>query len=442
MPHSVFFQMSHETGVVPTLTYDCVDQNGYYVFQQLTGTKLLTGLTISVSDGTRTYQVSNTPLVGTWSTINPYIPGYNSPQIYYQMAARFTIDHTQVIEQNTYTIPITITNTSLKFHIYGGTINNFGSVNGTPVPIDLVFSSDLSGTASSWTFNNYLKWDIKSYSTTNGTLTAHVRLDNLSTTSDTTFYMLWGSTLNSFTGGSIGTAWDDKFRAVWPLGDAPPSHLNLNMNDYSSYGNNLGSPGYVGVTSGVWDGAAYFTGATNSYINITESGNSISPTTPGTNLVITCLAYVDSSISHTSPVFFSHQSGGPAFYAGPGLTYATSKYLEFALSGVTNTGSSEAYTGFYTDRWYHFSVDYSINNYVKLYIDGSLVRNIGFSHSPTYGSNPQIGWSGTETDPSNYLMGGKIEELHISVGSRGDNWIQTMYNAYKPESTFSTGIIL
>jgi hypothetical protein len=75
----VYLNFSSLEGIASTSRYDLVDNNGYYIFEQLNGTQLLLGLTVSVSENTNSYTLTPYPQTATWSILNPYTTGYNAP---------------------------------------------------------------------------------------------------------------------------------------------------------------------------------------------------------------------------------------------------------------------------------------------------------------------------------------------------------------------------
>jgi SPRY domain len=79
MSKRIFMKMSTLNGIAPNTQYDLVDNNGFFVFQQLSGTTLLSGLTVSVADNTSGYTLGSIPQTATWSTSNPQYYGVNCP---------------------------------------------------------------------------------------------------------------------------------------------------------------------------------------------------------------------------------------------------------------------------------------------------------------------------------------------------------------------------
>lgn len=75
----VYLNFSSLEGIAPTTKYDLIDNNGYYIFSQLSGTQLLLGLTVAVSEDTTSYSLTPYIQTATWSLLNPYTPGYNAP---------------------------------------------------------------------------------------------------------------------------------------------------------------------------------------------------------------------------------------------------------------------------------------------------------------------------------------------------------------------------
>jgi len=60
-------------------SYDLIDNEGYFVFQQLPGTTLLLGLTLSISPTANTFELTNIPQSASWSVYNPQMTGVNCP---------------------------------------------------------------------------------------------------------------------------------------------------------------------------------------------------------------------------------------------------------------------------------------------------------------------------------------------------------------------------
>jgi hypothetical protein len=77
----VNIKINNFTGLGLSGLYDCVDNNGYYLFQQLGTSSLTAGLTISVADNTKSYTLTPYPQSATWSSLNPYTPGVNAPSV-------------------------------------------------------------------------------------------------------------------------------------------------------------------------------------------------------------------------------------------------------------------------------------------------------------------------------------------------------------------------
>lgn len=73
------FKFDGVNGVSSSLLYDLVDNEGNYVFQELSGTQLLSGLTLSISPSATSFNLNSNRLSGTWSLCNPRIPGINAP---------------------------------------------------------------------------------------------------------------------------------------------------------------------------------------------------------------------------------------------------------------------------------------------------------------------------------------------------------------------------
>lgn len=72
-----YIKASQADGISINQLYDMTDNQNNYVFQRLSGTKLLLGLTLSINNSANIFTFSSFPLSATWSYCNPQQPGLN-----------------------------------------------------------------------------------------------------------------------------------------------------------------------------------------------------------------------------------------------------------------------------------------------------------------------------------------------------------------------------
>jgi len=120
----------------------------------------------------------------------------------YSYRRAITIDHTKVpnTDQSSFPVLISGTYSYLKATSSGGNIQNvYGH--------DLIFTSDLAG-------DTILDYEIESYTSSIGALTAWVRIPSLSYTADTTIYMFYGNANIGTSQERASSVWDSDFKFV------------------------------------------------------------------------------------------------------------------------------------------------------------------------------------------------------------------------------------
>ena len=135
------------------------------------------------------------------------------------------------------------------------TISNGGHVanaNG----YDIGFYTDSSGSTK-------LKWEIDSYNPVTGQLNAWVKIPTLSSTSDTSFYLLYGDPSITTDQSDPVNTWDSNFKAIYHLRDG----TTLTASD-STGGNNGTLYHNPTASTGEIDGAAHFVSASTQTIDM------------------------------------------------------------------------------------------------------------------------------------------------------------------------------
>ncbi len=328
----------------------------------------------------------------------------------YGYSAIATIHHQYVAANaNNYTVTIAGAWPTLATVSNGGQVTN---ANG----YDICFA-DAANTTK-------LNWEMESYNGATGTVIAHVLVGSISSTADTAFSIYYGnSSISTFQGGAIGSAWDSStypYEGIWHLGNG----TTLNGDDSSPYGNNLtdygatASPGEIG-------GAAAFA---SSYMTTTSASS-----LDFSGAVSFSFWENPASLGGNSPVLASRTScnaGNWQIYddlpGGGGLFFGF-------WSGSTGAPSASSGILLSTGVWSHAVITYDGSN-ARFYVNGSLTSTA--SMSGTRNSNPNTFSVGTDSC-SNY-MHGSLDEVRIAQGAWPATLIQTMYNNQSAPGTFVT----
>jgi hypothetical protein len=335
----------------------------------------------------------------------------------YLYARTITIDHTKIPNTDQSNFPVLVSGTFsyLATVANSGSVNNTTTFNGQTVPADVIFTSDLAGTT-------LLSWDYASYSASTGQSEIWIKFSTLHTGSDDVIYMWYGkSSVTTYQGGSVGSAYDANYKIVQHL----PDGTSLTANDATSNANNgtlVGSPTAV---AGKIDGAAAFNGSSQ-YITAPQ----ISLTT---GITIEAWVYRINSGGEIAAVSFgTNGTDGFGFW----LSNIGDNLIHFIKYSVADISSGIATTA---NTWEHivWTVDSDLKP--RLYKNGSLVYTstntqsiVSTTHVSVFGAVKD--GSGT---PSNYLQG-NIDEIRLSNVVRSADWITTEYNNQNSPSTFYT----
>jgi len=278
---------------------------------------------------------------------------------------------------------------------------------------DLVFTTHSD--CSSWE----LHWDTETIQNVGvSSFTAWVKVPSISSTTDTTFYMCYGSTsITTFQGGASST-WDSNYKGVWHLANGK----TLGALDATSNGNNGTITGST-ATVGQIDGAGSFNGS--QYI---DNGTSSSLDIPGD---ITATAWIkQTNQSGFQGVFSRSNSNLPApfdYYINPTVPYQ----IAFVGSDTTQLASNNPIP---TGQWNYIGFTVS-GNTTTFYINGvpdgtatSSTHTSGGTHRFLIGARDDIGTA----------FNGTIDEVRISNVARTSDWIKTEYNNQFAPNTFTT----
>lgn len=316
-----------------------------------------------------------------------------------------TIDHTKVPSTQT-NFPVMFAGVfpDLAGTSYGGSVTNtFG--------FDIIFASDSLG-ASPLTFERsyYVRYT--------GACQFFILIPSLSSTVDTTIYILYGNSSITTDQSNHTAVWDTNFNAVWHLTGTGPT------NDSTSHANNL-------TTSLGFAFPSEFNGAA---VGVAGSGGN-APASSSWNIVSDMTFSWWTKTTDNRKIWFSIQNSNPLFYADIGPTTAGGNDNVFCSYFRTNTGSVAVFNGVTTvdnGVWHHL-VAVRSGATVLLYVDGLL------DSTSSYGDTSAIDCSGAQASICNngiYSPTASISEYRLSKIARSADWIKTEFNNMNSPTTF------
>jgi len=312
---------------------------------------------------------------------------------------QITIDHSRVAGDLTnYPLLFSVTDANLKTVANGGHIQHTasgGASGSLTVPADLVFSPNADGSSK-------YDFEVEKYDATTGELVAHVRIPSVSSSSDTTFYLVYGNSSLTTSQENVAGTWDANFIGVFHLGEGAGSPA------YNSVG---GSGTYVSLPTQATGkiGFGQQLDGTNDYINsgIAQTAN------------YTFEAWVRPDVTTGQKIFGSYTGGNYVqvpFYPNGYVTTFVSGYI---------SGSVAISAGVWS-----YCVGTKSGSSIVTYVNTS--SNTGSTANSPGNSFIQIGARGDNGDKYD----GTLDEVRISNTARTANYITTCYNNQSSPSTF------
>jgi len=278
---------------------------------------------------------------------------------------------------------------------------------------DIVFVGSDNGT-----FNH----EIEFYDGTVGHLVAWVRVPQLSSTQDTTFYMYYGNPSAQNQQNPNGV-WDANFTMVQHLDETGVSRFDstTNKNNGTAYG--------VSKGLGKIDGADVFNGV-NSYLRVADA--------PSLDPSSTIMVELWMNLSSTNDYINLISKGSyDQFYLRLGSGYGSNSsgnaYWSVKFSDG-NVSVIEGNVGWAWNMWHYVVATLDTNAQVmRIYVDGVLKLSGTFASGKSIAatSNPIL-----ISNPSSRQIKGIIEEIRVSNAARSNAYIQTSYMNQKSPSTF------
>jgi len=342
----------------------------------------------------------------------------------YAYYSAITIDHTKVSADET-NFPIVVVETEVRFKTVanGGHIQNTDSNGGASgsliVPADLVFSPNTDGSSP-------YDFEIEDYDASTGKLIAHVEIPSLSSSTDTTIYVVYGDSGVTTSQEYVAGVWDSNYKGVWHLSETSGTHYDSTSNNCD--GTNNGS---TQNAAGKIAGGNEFDGS-NDEINIADLA------ALDITGAITIEAWVDPDSNSLNTVL---SKGNQNFGAAGNYDYFLGVHTGVAFKGsngsahIVDLGGSTTVT---TGTWHHIAGAWDGTtgaNGIAVYLDGSNDGNgtaTNTSLATTYAV--RLGGEGSYS----YSYDGHLDEVRISNIVRDADWISTTYNNQNSPSTFYT----
>ncbi|WP_409028841.1 DUF2341 domain-containing protein [Gracilimonas sediminicola] len=323
-------------------------------------------------------------------SLSAQVPGYTHRK-------KFAVNNGQVSGSTNLTdfpVLISLTDNDLRTTGNGGDVEN---ANG----YDIVFTSSDGSTL--------LDHELESYNAATGEILFWVRFPTLNATSDTEFFIYYGNSSQS-TDQSVNTTWDSGYQMVL--------HLDNDLSDATSNGNDATTSGTSVVNGIIGDGRDFNAGSANDIITIAN----------------------DPSIEITDDITISFWMNGSNLNSvGPDLVTKgayNSSYAVYYFNNITVNDDGTAFDGSAMNdgQDYYVTFTNSTANGRTIYIDGAqdVTNATAFNFTPN-GDNLTL-------SSGSYQFDGMMDEVRISNVARSADWISTEYNNQNAPGSFISEI--
>lgn len=320
-----------------------------------------------------------------------------------------TIDHTKVPSTQT-NFPVLVAGVYSQL----ATTSNGGSVtsaNGW----DIIFASDSLGASP-------LSFERVAWSSRTGACEFWVNIPSLSSSTNTTIYILFGNSAISTDQQNAAAVWDSNYKLVEHFGS--PGIPALTAFDSTTNANTGSVTGAPVVVAGQWGGAASLNGSQYVTFNSSASLNIVGAVTMEAWVYPTTSGVYQAIINRTN-------AGNVRFYAC--FLQAGSTSQVFLAFGGTNVGTVSLSASWTVNAWNHICNTADGTN-AKTYLNGVLVNTTSSSlDGASATSNVYLGYD--QPVSTNGLVG-NLDECRVSSTIRSADWIKTCYNNQSSPSTF------
>jgi uncharacterized protein (TIGR02145 family) len=268
-----------------------------------------------------------------------------------------------------------------------------------------------------------LNYERELYDNSSGELVAWIKTD-ISSTTDTVFYMYYGNAGQSGDMATTTGVWDSNYAGVWHL----ENEITSSTTDSTMYSNNATTNVSTATTTAKMGGAIYFNGTSD--IIIGDSNQSLEGFS---NITLEAWVYRTGNIQSAASRIISKSNGVSsddyylAAYIGDywfRITTSTKKSLDSNVS-------SNLYA------WQHVVGVYD-GSIMRIYVNGSDSGETAPAYGTLQDSNDSFTFGSHADSPSNRRFNGILDEVRISSTTRTAGWIKTEYNNQSDVSSFMT----
>lgn len=366
-------------------------------------------IVVQASDGN--YSATATITTSVAFTLTPKVVSAGSSFAYRRA---LTIAHSSVgaSDLQNFTVTVSVADKKLANQAYGGHV---ASASG----YDIVLATDTAG-------RNLLSWEVEQYDETAGTWIAHVLIPNLSHTSDTTIYLLYGNAQITSQQTTPTAAWNSGYSAVYHY-EGPPSSVK----DSTSNGNSATQNNFT-----YWD-RGHIGGAGLSMNSAATIPAGLLDQSTGTFEAWVWTGQPQDS-SH-SWLVLSQTGATKSDYFRLGW-YGPDNQFEAAMSsskgGATRLGFSAAQVLIAAQGWDHVAYSWdATKNLQSLYINGVLMGSVSHSVPVPSTGNPLI--LGALTASGTSSLDGLLDETRFSNVVRSSDWIAAEYSNQVSPASFA-----
>lgn len=335
------------------------------------------------------------------------------------------VSHLKVFNSTQSNFPMMVAGTvaDLATVANGGLVTN---ING----YDIAFASDSAGVTR-------LDYERVSYNATTGAVEFHVRVPSISTSVDTTIYILFGNAAVTTDQSNKTGVWDSNYKLVCHFGDG----TTLDVTDSTSNGNNGTNNGGTAVAGLVGSGAMNAVAASSQYVNF-GNNSSLNLTTEITMEAVAKPAtlpgggnfpmVISKFVSNNGYELILHDSSGRSSNAFYGQFVTSGTYSVAPTDfGVSATAGVATFLTSTTTATSGSNAAMYLNGLIP---GGSLFYQGGSSGAGSSSANLNVG----RRQDGTFYFNGVIDEVRISNIHRESDWIHTTYNNLSSPATFYT----
>ena len=329
---------------------------------------------------------------------------------HYLYRRTIVINHSKVPNTDQANFPVLISGT----YSYLANAANGGHVQNSK-GYDILFASDCAGL-------HKLNYEIESYNPATGAIDVWVSLPNVSHTTDTVFYILYGNADIATSQANPTAVWDSNFQMVLHLSETAAPYKDSTVNAYSSTGgiSPTAAAGKIG-------GGQSFDGL-KQFIAYSQSES------PNPTGAISMEAWIKTSDGASKGVLGKWANDGTgSAHQSYELFYQANGQPGGLLNSVGGTSvEASAMTAISDGNWHHVAVVAPTTGTITIYVDGAPAGSLMNSQSllaPTADRFLVGATAGTYT-------AGLLDEIRISNAVRSADWIATEFANENSPATF------